>query len=104
MNVRDRLRQLMDQQGLSVYMLAKQSDLTWNTIDNILKRNGNPTIHTLTMLCRGLGISLVQFFDETEETSQITPEQQRYLTRRNALNERDRHIVDSMIDIMLKDK
>ena len=94
----------MDQQGLSVYMLAKQSDLTWNTIDNILKRNGNPTFHTLTMLCKGLGITLLQFFDEDGEVAEITPEQQHYLSKRAALNERDRHIVDSMIDIMLKDK
>lgn len=104
MNVKDRLEQLMEQQGLSVYRLAQKSYLSWNTVDNILKRDINPTIHTLDMLCNGLGISLVQFFDDTGTTSQISAEQQKYLNKREALDERDRYIIDSMIELMLKDK
>lgn len=104
MNVRVRLRQLMDQQGMSVYRLAQKSELSWNTIDNILKRDINPTVHTLEMLCNGLGITLIQFFDEEGSTVQITAEQQKYLNKREALDQRDKEIVDSMIDIMLKGK
>lgn len=104
MNVRVRLRQLMEQQSLSVYRLAQKSELSWNTIDNILKRDINPTVHTLEMLCNGLGITLIQFFDEEGSTVQITAEQQKYLNKREALDQRDKEIVDSMIDIMLKGK
>lgn len=104
MNVRVRLRRLMDQQGMSVYRLAQKAELSWNTIDNILKKDINPTVHTLELLCNGLGITLIQFFDEEGSAVQITAEQQKYLNRRDSLSERDRKIIDSMIDIMLEDK
>lgn len=104
MNVRDRLRQLMDQQGISVYKLAQQSGLSWNTIDNVLKKSINPTVHTLEMLCEGLGITLVQFFDVDGNATQISSEQQQYLNKREDLTERDRLIIDSMIEIMRKNR
>ena len=104
MNVRDRLGQIMDQRGISVYKLSQVSGLSWNTINNILKRNINPTVHTLDMLCKGLGISLIQFFDEEGSAPQISAEQQNYLNKRDALCERDKRIIDSIIDTMLKDK
>ena len=104
MNARDRLRQLMQQRGLSVYMLAKKSDLTWNTVDNILRGNGNPTVQTLGSICEGLEITLAQFFDETGDVAQITAEQRHYLNRREALTERDRKLVDDLMDSMLKNR
>ena len=55
------------------------------------------------MLCKGLGISLVQFFDEDEEAGGVTIEQQYLLNRWENLNERDKRIVDAMIDTMLQE-
>lgn len=102
MDVKDRLRELMAQRGLSVYMLAKKADLTWNTVDNILKKDGNPTVHTLSMLCKGLDITLGEFFNEPDEMKPISAEQQRYLAKRELLTERDKELVDQMIETMLK--
>ena len=63
-NVRDRLKQLMDERDLNMYSLAKRSGLSWNTIKNIFSRSTNPTVTTLSMLCDGLGITLAQFFED----------------------------------------
>lgn len=104
MNVRDRLDQLMKQQGISAYKLAQDSGVSWNTIHNILKRDINPTVHTLGKLCEGLGISLVQFFDVDSAAPQISVEQQRHLNRREMLCERDKRLIESIIDNMLKEE
>ena len=103
-NVRDRLEQLMNQQGISAYKLSQDSGVSWNTIHNILKKDINPTVQTLEKLCKGFGISLVQFFDVEGAAPQISAEQQRHLNKREMLCERDRRIIDSMIDSMLNDK
>lgn len=104
MDVSARLRELMVQQGLSLYMLAKKSDLSWNTVDNICKHDGNPTITTLQMLCNGLGISLVQFFDEEGQRSSVSVEQQHLLNRWEELTDRDRRIINSLMEAMLSNK
>lgn len=103
MNVSTRLKQLMDERKITKFMLAKRADISWNTVNNILSCDGNPTIETLSMLCKGLGISLVQFFDEDEEAGGVTIEQQHLLNRWENLNERDKRIVDAMIDTMLQE-
>ena len=104
MNVRDRLEQLMDQQGMTAYKLSQESGASWNTIHNILKRDINPTVHTLEKLCKGLGITLVQFFDVDGAAPQISAEQQRHLNKREMLCERDKRLIESMIDNMLKEE
>ena len=58
MDVKAKLRELMDQRGWSYYRLAKESGISWPTIRNMFKRDTEPTMATLEALCSGLGISL----------------------------------------------
>ena len=46
-----------------MYKLAKEAELSWSTVRNIFKRNTNPTISILEIMCKTLDISLSQFFD-----------------------------------------
>ena len=68
-----RLRQLLDDRNWTEYRLAKASGLSDSTIKNIFKRNTQPTIETLEAVCRGLGITLAQFFAD-EEMVELTPD------------------------------
>lgn len=62
--VRDRLLQLCGQKNMSLHRLATESAVPPSTIKNILYgKSTNPGIVTIKMLCDGLGISLVDFFD-----------------------------------------
>ena len=63
MNVKARLQTLMEDRGWTMYKLAKESGVAWTTIRNMFVRNTEPSIQTLESLCKGLGISLPQFFD-----------------------------------------
>ena len=100
-NVRDRLKQLMDERDLNMYSLAKRSGLSWNTIKNIFSRSTNPTVTTLSMLCDGLGITLSQFFEEGNDNFHLTAEQQYLINRWDQLSDREKETVSSMMDVIL---
>ena len=62
--VRDRLLQLCGQKNMSLHRLATESAVPPSTVKDILYgKSTNPGIVTIKMLCDGLGISLVDFFD-----------------------------------------
>lgn len=72
--VRDRLLILLDQRKMSIHKLAMESSVPPSTIKNILYgKSKNPGIVTLKMLCDGLNISLVEFFN-TEEFHNLEQE------------------------------
>lgn len=67
MDVNDRIKQLMDERGWSYYRLAVNSGLSDSTIANIVRRGATPSITTLEAICKGLSISMGQFFSDGQE-------------------------------------
>ena len=93
MNVKSRLQALMDERGWTIYRVAKEADIPWSTVRNMFKRNTEPSITTLECICRGLGITLSQFFD-TENQMGLTHEQRQLIEQWNLLKESDkRHLI-----------
>jgi transcriptional regulator with XRE-family HTH domain len=72
--VKNRLLVLCEEKNMSIYKLAMESAVAPSTIKNILYgKSKNPGIVTIKMLCDGLGITLVDFFN-TEEFSKLEQE------------------------------
>jgi len=65
MDVIEKIDSLRKQKGWSVYKLAEECSLTQSTLSNMFIRKTQPTISTLTSICNGLGITLSQFFAES---------------------------------------
>ena len=62
--VRDRILELLEDRKMSIHKLAMESAVPPSSIKNILYgKSKNPGIVTIKMLCDGLNISLVDFFD-----------------------------------------
>ncbi len=72
MDTLERLRQLLNERGWSEYRLAKICGLSESTIANIYRRNTIPSIITLEKICNGFGITMSQFFAESEMV-EMTP-------------------------------
>ncbi len=65
--VKTRLLRLCDEKRMTIHCLATESAVPPSTIKNVLYgKSRNPGIVTLKMLCDGLGISLIEFFDSEE--------------------------------------
>ena len=106
MDVPARLKQLMDERGMNVYGLAQASGVSWQTVKNIFTLTSNPSVGTLQKICRGLGVTLSQFF-ATEEDGNIitlTSEQQHVLDRWNAMSTEKQRVFSELLDMLSNDK
>ena len=62
--VKNRILYLCEEKGITINKLANESGVAPSTIKNILYgKSQNPGIVTLKMLCDGLGVTLVDFFN-----------------------------------------
>lgn len=74
LTVKDRLLTLCDEKRISIHRLAMEAGVSPSTIKSILYgKSQNPGIVTIKMLCDGLGISLIEFFN-TEEFANLEQE------------------------------
>lgn len=104
MDIKQRLKNLMDERGLNMYTLAKRSNVSWNTIKNFYARDSKPTLTTIELLCNGLGITLAQFFDEDGSSVSLTAEQQHVLDRWSRISDEEKQIISGMLDVMVSKK
>lgn len=99
MDVKARLQQLMDERNWTIYKVAKEADIPWSTVRNMFKRNTEPSIITLECICKGMGISLSQFFDE-ENKMGLTGEQAQLIRDWSKLNERNKRLVSELVEAL----
>lgn len=85
-----RIENLRMSRGWSVYQLAKEAELPYSTLNNLLHRTNIPTIPTLQHICDGLGITLADFFTDDVENYQVTADQIDLLEIDRALNRENR--------------
>lgn len=102
--VKDRIKELMEKKGLSVYELAKKADLTEACIRNwYTKRNYTPSLEAIEKICCALGISEAELVrQEGEELIPVTPEEKRLIKNWLMLNENQRRGVIMQMDAFLE--
>lgn len=100
MDAQKRIRQLMEEQNWTDYRLAKESGLSHSTVTNMFNRNNAPTLPTLEAICKAFGITLAQFFSESNEPNSLTKEQQKLFSRWNSLTEKQRTLLLDLMSTM----
>lgn len=68
-----RIKYIMKLNDYNVYRLAKESGIPYSSLNNLFKRNTEPTLPTLKKICAGLGVSLSEFFSDEH-----TPKRKEY--------------------------
>lgn len=102
MDVPARLKRLMDERNMNVYAVAKASGVSWQTVKNLFTLTSNPSVGTLQKICRGLGVTMSQFF-ATEEDGNIitlTANQQHIIDRWNALTVDQQRVFSELLDMI----
>ncbi len=74
----DRIEELCKDRGWSHYRLAKEMDISPNSIGNLFRRTTVPSIHTIRHICQVFGISMGEFYS-TDGSCMILSKQQEYL-------------------------
>lgn len=95
-NVLERLQELREARGLSVYKLAKLSGIPQSTIATWYQKNLYPPVDKLEIICGVFGISLSEFFS-TGPLNSLNPEQETLLDRWNRLSTKEK---DSILSVM----
>lgn len=99
MNTLERLKQLLNDRGWTEYRLSKECGLSQSTIGNIYRRNTTPSIDTLEVICKAFGITLSQFFAETDMV-ELTPGLKALFDGWVSLTPEQKDAVQKMIDVM----
>ena len=66
MDVLVKLQKLLNERGWTMYRLSKESGLSEKTVSNIYRRGTMPSIPTLEAICCAFGITMSEFFSETD--------------------------------------
>lgn len=80
----------------SEYALAENSGLTQSTISTWRRKNLQPNVASIEKICDGLGITLAQFFSDSESTY-LTKEQEELLTLWGKLSPKQRAAILEML-------
>lgn len=97
MDVKERIKSLMEEKEWSEYRLAKEAELPQSTISHLFKRNNAPTYPTIEAICRAFGITLAQFFADDGEPIALSSEQKEVLLLWGTLSDEQKQSVKSVM-------
>lgn len=96
-NILDEITRLRLQRGWSEYELAVRAGITQSTISTWYRKNQQPTIVSLEKICNGLGITLSQFFADSNDVVSLTQTQREMLDNWSALSEQQQELLLAFI-------
>ncbi len=79
MDIIAKIEKLKNERGWTDYELAQQSMVTQSTIASMKARSSPPKIDTLQAICNAFGITLAQFFLESEEIEVLSEQEKNIL-------------------------
>ena len=78
-DVMQRIRDLCAAREWTYYRLAKESGIPYSTLNTMLHKTYLPSIPSLEKICTGFGISLAEFFSDSDIAA-LTAEQKQFLS------------------------
>lgn len=99
MDVKKRLRELMDERNWSVSQLARESELPRSTVQSLFTQDAEPMVSTLEAICKGLNITVSQFFEE-ESSVGLNDEERSLIFQWSCLGKREKQIVLELIEVL----
>lgn len=98
MDILNKITQLRQERHWTEYQLAEKSGLTQSTISSWYRKNMLPTIPSLSKLCSAFGITLSQFFLDSDST--IVELDERQLLFLKAVSKLDTEQYDALLHFL----
>ena len=96
-DVLQEITRLRQKRNWTEYELAKYCGVSQSTISSWYRKQQVPTLQNIEKICRGIGITLSQFFDEGENPVSLTPEQKELLDSWSALTTEQQQAVNELL-------
>lgn len=97
MSIIDKIDKLRNERKWTVYNLAMESGVTQSTLATMYQRKTPPKIETLQLICDAFGITLSQFFLESEETEILTAQEKELIKNFRTLSEKQKSAIITII-------
>lgn len=98
--INNRIKQLQLQRNWSVYHLALESGISAATILNWFNRKATPSINLLEKICNAFGITLAQFFNESDDVIELTEQDKELLREWVLLHAAEKDAILNLIKTM----
>lgn len=98
MDVGRKITELRTAQGISLTNLAKRSGIAQSSLSYIESGKAQPTVETVEKICTALGITLSEFFSDTQEQEPLPPEVRRITEKIKQLPQNKLKILESVLD------
>lgn len=92
MDILKRIYELRVDRGWSEYQLAEASEISQSTISSWYRKDMLPSIGSLEKICKGLGITMSQFFDDSNGSGSLTDDQRPAASRLGTADSRTERI------------
>lgn len=100
--VKQKIKDLMVAQNMSIYDLAQKADLTEACIRNWYSaRNYTPSLEAIEKLCGAFEISVAELLCDNEDFVAVTAETRKFLEKYQMLNKRQKEAVTIHVESYL---
>ena len=100
-DILERILEERKKRNWSEYQLAQNSGITQSTISTWYRKHMQPSISSLEKICSGFGITLAEFFSNSEAI-ELSGEQIEILKRWDSLDKAQKAAILNLLDVMLK--
>ena len=102
MEILNRINELRNKRGWSIYKLAEESGITQSTLANMFSRQTSPSLTTLKQLCDAFGISMAQFFED--DSNGFSDEEQLIVSYYRKLSKSEKEVITKLLESILNQK
>lgn len=90
MNYIKRIEELRDERHWTSHHMAIEAEIGTSTVVNWFNRNSTPKLEAIESLCKAFGITMSEFFNESNDVSYLTEEQKEILQQWNLLHSNEK--------------
>jgi len=98
MNINKKIIDLCNERGWSIYELSLQTGITQSSLSSMLKRGNPPKIENLNSICEAFGITLSQFFLDSEKFEALSSKELHLISSFRKLSEDKQNALITLID------
>lgn len=98
MDIIKRIDDLRAERGWSEYKLREEAQLSSSTLPNMHKRGTLPSMASIEAICNAFGMTLSQFFNESETTLVLSDDETELVEAYRQLSKKNRCAIRKLID------